>query len=174
MMKYIAILRGINVGGNRKLLMADLKQLFVDLGFTDVQTYIQSGNVIFTNPQSLSADEISKKIEQKIKSQFDYDVPVLILTKSELEQVANENPYSDSEVNVLYFTFLRTTPTEVLIKEDEFAPDMFQIIGKTVHIRYNEKISSSKLTNNLIEKRLKITATTRNWKTVHKLIALCQ
>lgn len=173
-MKYVAILRGINVGGNRKLLMADLKQMFLTLGFKDVQTYIQSGNVIFTNPQQLPQKEISAIIEQTIKTQFGYDVPVLVLTKNELEQVAKESPYSEEDIKLLYFTFLKEAPSKILAEDDEFAPDKFQIIGKTVHIRYNEKISKSKLTNNLIENRLKITATTRNWKTVHKLIVLCQ
>lgn len=173
-MKHIALLRGINVGGHRKILMTDLKELFMGLGFEGVITYIQSGNVIFTNPESKSIQQIQEVVQKQILVSYDFEVPVLVITEEELRQIAKENPYIGSEIKKLYFTFLSEIPESNTLGKDDFTPDKFQIIGKTVHVHYNEKISNSKLTNNLIEKKLKVTATTRNWKTVEKLITLCQ
>jgi uncharacterized protein (DUF1697 family) len=177
LVKYISILRGINVGGNRKILMADLKSMYEDLGFSDVTTYIQSGNVIFntsiTNPAKL--EEI---IKNSIAKNFGFDVPVIIRSIEEMQQVISENPFlnnADFDPKKLYVTFL-SEPIDMVhennIIPQDYLPDQFKILGQHIYVYYAEKISSSKLIQSLFEKQYKVTATTRNWNSVNKLVEL--
>lgn len=175
MIKKIAILRGINVGGKRKILMADLKVMFESLGFTDIKTYIQSGNVIFNSPNKLSDNEISGLVEKVISEKYRFDVPVVVRSENELEQAIEKNPYYKREkvdINRLHLTFLKETPSkENRLKTGSLnvAPDEFIIDDKNVFVFCEGKYHQSKLTNNYFESKLKVTATTRNWKTVLKL-----
>ena len=178
MTKYISILRGINVGGKRKILMSDLKKLYSDLGFSNIITYIQSGNVIFDTNSIDNIVDLESKIEQSITSTFGFDVPVIVRTVPELQRSIAANPFlkkQDVEVERLCLTFLKDLPAsekqDSLTKID-FHPDKFEIIDKDVFIFCHGKYSQSKLTNNLIENKLKVGATTRNWKTVCKLFEL--
>ena len=97
MQKYISILRGINVGGKRKILMSDLKELYQSLGFEDIQTYIQSGNVIFNS--ALDKNEISIQIEKAVFEKYGFEVPVIIRTKEELQKIQSSNPFVESKNN---------------------------------------------------------------------------
>lgn len=175
MTKYIAILRGINVGGHRKILMADLKLLLNNLGLKECTTYIQSGNVVLSS--DLPANEIEKAIKQVIFKKYGFDVPVLVRTKTEIEKVFNNNPFlpKETDVSLLYVTFLEAIPNKENLEKlnsIQFEDASQHVIGNHVYIRYVTKSSNSKLTNNLIENKLKITATSRNWKTVTKLFEL--
>ncbi len=175
MKKYIAILRGINVGGKRKILMADLKVLLTKMGLQDITTYIQSGNIVFFS--NLSARKIEETIKQAIFKKYGFDVPVMIRTSEEIKIIFNNNPFLPNEKNIdkLYVTFLSENPVLENIdhlKKMDFNGDQFVIDKSQVYLFFSEKYSKSKLSNNLIESKLKVTATTRNWKTVRTLFEM--
>ena len=175
MVKYISILRGINVGGNRKILMKDLKVHFEKHGFVNVETYIQSGNVIFESDQKLSNADLEKNIQQLIATTFGFDVPVIVRTAEEWTETVASNPFwkeKDADIDRLHLTFLKDWPVpEKLDKISSlaFPPDKFEIIGKNVFVYCSAGYSDSKLTNQFFESKLGVQATTRNWKTVLKL-----
>jgi len=179
MSKKIAILRGINVGGRRKILMADLRSLFEKLGFQEAQTYIQSGNVLFHTDSSTSNIEIATKLEQAITKQYDFDVPVIVIDANQLKKLANKNPFYKNEkidITHLHLTFLKEPPSkENRLKTEKYnyEPDQFVVNNQGVFVYCEDKYHQSKLTNTFFEKKLKVAATTRNWKTVMKLMELC-
>ncbi|MDP5121254.1 MAG: DUF1697 domain-containing protein [Spirosomaceae bacterium] len=175
MQTYIAILRGINVGGKRKILMADLKALFAEMGFSEIETYIQSGNVFFKAKRQENS-ELAQSISSKIQQQYEFDVPVIVKTATELQNAFAENPFVDSaEIEQLHVTFLSEIPVENKLQEIaslDFSPDQFQIVGENVYLKCVNKYHQTKLSNNFFEKKLGVSATTRNWKTVTKLVEL--
>lgn len=174
MKRYLCILRGINVGGHRKILMKDLVLLLEKANLQNVKTYIQSGNVSFDS-EVLPNEVLEGKIKLLIEKQFGYDVPVIVLTKEEIEDTINGFPFSD-EINA-HVTFLQSKPSKQLIEElksVDYTPEEFIIKGKVVYLKSIEKYHQSKLSNNLFEKKLKVAATTRNWKTVNKLKELAE
>ncbi len=173
-MKYIAILRGINVGGKRKILMADLKAMFQKMGFTDLSTYIQSGNIIFHSDKNRKPQELSKEIQHEIANTFGFEVPVIIRTPEQISLAIQSNPFYSSEEDIphLHLTFLGDSPsTENIISTESysFEPDRFVLDGDSVYVYCEGKYHESKLSNNFFEKKLGVPATTRNWKTVLKL-----
>lgn len=177
MSKKIAVLRGINVGGKRKILMTDLKALCEDLSWKNVVSYIQSGNLIFNS--DLPNSELEQQLENAITDCYGFDVPVIVRNSNELEDIVNKNPFfkEEKDINVFYLAFLKEKPTQENLKKTltfNFEPDVFQIKEKEVFLCYSERYSKSKLTNNFLEKKLKVTATTRNWKTILKLQELCK
>lgn len=178
MLKRIAILRGINVGGKRKILMEDLKLLFSELGFKSVSTYIQSGNVLFDSDEKQTDTEIAKLIKQAILGQYKFEVPVIVRTHNELELAVKSNPFyqtNGTDLNQLHLTFLKEMPAQenlVKVESTNFEPDKFRIIGKDVFVFCKGKYHQTKLNNNFFENKLKTSATTRNWKTVLKLVEL--
>lgn len=178
MNKKVAILRGINVGGKRKILMQDLKELFRQLGFNNIQTYIQSGNVIFDSSETTDNFKKANEIEDAIFNRFGFQVPVIILDAKELQDAISENPFITDktiEINSLHLTFLKELPDDEKLKNItalNFSPDFFEIRNKNVFVYCAGKYHASKLTNNFFESKLKIPATTRNWKTVLKLSEL--
>lgn len=170
----IAILRGINVGGKRKILMADLKLLMEGLGYQNIQTYIQSGNVIFNADDKLQNKEIEQEIENAILEKFSFEVPVIVLSKDEIENAVAKNPFykADADINKLHLTFLNEVPDkdkQEIAESFDYSPDQFKIIRKYAFIYCEDSYHKSKLTNDFFEKKLKVKATTRNWKTVLKL-----
>jgi len=175
MNKYISILRGINVGGSKKILMADLKSLFEKLEFLNIQTYIQSGNVIFDSAQKRTNAILEQKIQKAISETFGFDVPVIIRTVEELTESIANNPFwkeKDADIDRLHLTFLKELPSKEKLdklKTLTFGPDRFEIIGKNAFIFCSAGYSDSKLTNQFFENKLGTSATTRNWKTVIKL-----
>ena len=172
MEKYIALLRGINVGGKRKILMADLKKMFSNLGFTDIATYIQSGNVVFSAAIQEDHLKLSAQIEQAISKHYEFEVPVIIRTAKEWKEAMEQNPFlkkQEVEPERLHLTFLKDLPSkeklEAILSYD-YSPDQFQIFDKQVFVYCSGKYSDSKLTNGFFETKLKVAASTRNWKTV--------
>ncbi|MFT5244663.1 MAG: hypothetical protein ACI8QQ_002607, partial [Psychroserpens sp.] len=156
-------------------MMAELKELCIQVGLSNVITYIQSGNVIFESnslPKSIAG-----QLKKAIADTFEYDVPVLVISLVELIQTRTFNPYlNEPEVKQLYYTFLDAIPEEILIKSIEsirVVPEAFSIVNSTVYINYINYFKgyrSTKLTNDIVEKKLKVAATSRNAKTVDKLI----
>lgn len=174
-MRYITILRGINVGTGRKVPMADLKKLCEKLGLHDVQTYIQSGNVVFELPQPEAIPALEDRLQQAFSNSFGFDIPVIIRTADEWAESIAKNPFlkeENADIDRLHLTCLKDVPAaEQLekIKAYQYLPDRYEIIGRDVFIYCAAGYGTSKLVNSFFESKLKTSATTRNWKTVMKL-----
>ena len=175
MTKYISILRGINVGTGRKVPMADLKKLCEKMGMQNVQTYIQSGNVVFELPQPESVSELETRLQLAFTQAFGFDIPVLVRTAEEWAESIAQNPFLKEEnvdIDRLHLTCLKELPATVLlekIRTIQYPPDRYEIIGRDVFIFCAAGYGTSKLVNSFFESKLKTPATTRNWKTVMKL-----
>ena len=175
MNKYIALLRGINVSGQKKILMADLRELLSD--YNDVKTYIQSGNIIFES-DSQNIKELELQIKGKIHSKYSFEVPVIVKTIDEWEQTFNNNPFLSNrniDIKQLYVTFLSEIPSKeniAILNQTNFSPDEFIIQNNFIYSCYPNGSGRSKMTNTIFERKLKVTATSRNWNTVTKLLAL--
>lgn len=174
MMTYIALLRGINVSGKNKILMADLRMLFQKLDFENVQTYIQSGNVIFKS--DTKQELLSKFISDTIKKEFNLEVPVIIKTRIEMELVVKDNPYLKEEnidYKKLYVVYLNEAPKETTkLDAFDFGKDTYIIKDKIMYIKYDLGAGSTKLSIKIIENKLGIIATARNWRTTNKLVEM--
>ena len=173
MMTYVALLRGINVGGRSRVVMADLRKLFEDLGHADVRTYVQSGNVIFR-----AADEqpamLERAIEARIEDVMGASTTVLLRTAAEVARVASNNPYlgREDDVSKLHVTFLAAEPAPeraARLVPPPGQPEELALVGREVYLLYPNGYGRSKLTNAYIERRLGVAATNRNWNTVTKL-----
>ncbi len=175
MMKtYIGLLRGINVGGHKKIKMADLRAHLGEVGLMEVQTYIQSGNIVFKSSIEDTA-VLSKTIQDMIFTNFGFEVPVVILKSEDLERALIQNPFKEQPIETFCFTFLSDHPLMENIENlnsINYPEEKFKLIGKTVFMYLPNGFARAKLSNNLFEKKLKVSATTRNWKTVNKLIEL--
>ncbi len=178
MQTFISILRGINVSGQKKILMTDLKSLYESLKFTDVTTYIQSGNVCFKTKENLSDIQLSEKIEKAIHKKYEFEVPVIIRNEDELKKIVSANPFlkeKDIDVEKLHVTFFSEMPDKAEMKsiaDLDFSPDQFIIKDKEIYLHIPGSYGETKLSNNFFEKKLKVKATTRNWKTVNKLLEM--
>ncbi len=173
MATYIALLRGINVSGKNKILMTDLKQILQELKLKDVITYIQSGNVIFKSDEL--AINLSKTISAKILETFNYNIPVFILNKKELQHIYNNNPFVNNNVEFkkLYFCFINKTPINTIaLSNYNIKNDQYKITNKVLYLKYENGAGKTKLTNKLIENKLQVIATSRNYKTITKLLEL--
>ena len=176
MARHIALLRGINVGGHNLVAMARLREMMEGLGYHDVITHLQSGNVVFTAKAAAPAGEI-RKIEAELLASFGFPVRVVVRTRSELATVAGDNPLAEiaSDPSRMMVAFLSSAPDPARLKDIDsavFKPDLFSIRGREIYLWYPQGAHATKLTNTLFEKRLQVTATTRNWNTVTKLLAL--
>ena len=178
-MKYVSILRGINVSGQKKIKMVDLKILYEEQGFENVITYIQSGNVIFESNTKQNIEALKKIIEKAIEAKYTFYVPVDIRTNLELEQIIQKCPYSEAKEEEngtkVLVTFLQSLPSEEtkeLLLTYVKSPERLIIQGREVYLYCPNGYGKSKLTNTFIEKKLGISATTRNWKSVKKLYEL--
>jgi uncharacterized protein (DUF1697 family) len=176
---YIAILRGINVSGQKMIKMPALKKMFEDLGFGNVQTYIQSGNVLFHHAKADDTD-LGKLIHEGIQQTFGFEVPVIVLSKADMEAVFHQNPFakdSEKDVSKLHVSFLSQIPEIELVNKIEatkYLPDEFVVKEKTIYLFCPAGYGQTKLHNNFFESKLKCTATTRNWKTVNELLKLAE
>ena len=176
-MIYIALLRGINVSGHKKILMTDLRELLHNKGLNNVQTYIQSGNVIFESDETSAV--LSRKISTYIYKEYKFDVPVLVKTISEWEVALSNNPFlndnSEIDIKKLYVTFLSDIPAKVNAKallELDYSPDKFILQDNLIYSYFANGSGRSNMTINIFEKKLKVSATSRNWNTVNKLFEL--
>lgn len=179
MQTYITILRGINVSGQKMINMEALKTLMKDLGFQNIKTYIQSGNLIFEH-EKVDLYELAKQIEEQILQQYGFQVTVIIRTPGDFEHIINNNPFlitRKEDTNKLHVTFLSSEPKEeylAKITRPENIPDEFVISGDHVFVFCPNGYGNSKISNTFFENKLKVTATTRNWKTVMKLAEMAR
>lgn len=174
--KYVALLRGINLGGKNKLSMKELTRIFEDVGCRDVSTYIQSGNVLFSAGAAL-AKRVAPLIQTAIEKQLGIKIPVLIRTAAELQQVLRNNPFlrKRCETQSLHVVFLTTTPTPTHIRAldpQRSAPDQFAVVGDAIFLLLHNGVAKTKLTNTYFDTKLATTSTVRNWNTLQKLVAL--
>jgi len=173
-MTYIAMLRGINVGGNKRVEMSRLRASCEALGFEKVQTYIQSGNVIFQAGKS-STSTLSRTMEEKLLADFGFSVSVITRTSEEMGEAIQNNPFLGKkgiDPAKLHITFLsQAPPTAELKKLDILATksEQSRCRGREIYLYLPDGQARTKLTNNAIEKALSLTATTRNWNTVNQL-----
>lgn len=174
MTKYIALLRGINVSGQKKIPMAVLREILVEVGLKHVQTYIQSGNVIFQSTE-VEKQVLASKIYEMIKSHFGFEVPILVLKPEELQQIFDHCPFSQEKKENSYFMMLFTKVDGALAEEISniaYPNEEFLITEKAVYFYCSLGYGRAKLNNNFFERKLKITATARNYKTMVKLLSL--
>ena len=174
--RCVALLRGINVTGNNKLPMRDLAETFAAAGCSDVQTYIQSGNVVFRADATPMA-ELGDRISALIYERFGYRVPVVLRTAEQLGDVVRGNPFlaRGADAERLYVLFLADQPaSERLAALDPtlFAPDEFEAIGREVYLRLPKGVGRSKLTNAYFDRTLRTVSTMRNWRTVTTLLGM--
>lgn len=178
-MTYIALLRGINIGGRHKMKMADLRQFLTENGFENVKTYIQSGNVILDSSINNST-EVAEKIHQIITDKYGFDIKVVVKSPEEIIKITNESPTEMIENiphNRVFAMMLDTIPLEEnvdIFLERDFTPDLLSIENDVVYFACLNGVSKSKLSNNLIEKKLKVNGTTRNYKTMVKLLSMVE
>jgi len=172
---FISMLRGINVSGQKKILMTDLKELYEKLGFSQVTTYIQSGNVIFKSNEKLPDTRLAKKIEKAIYEKYDFEVAVIIRSAEEIKKTISSNPFlkeKNCDTKRLYVTFLSEIPAKENVESIEnihFLPDKFIVSEKEIYLYVPKGYGETKISNNFFEQKLKVKATTRNWNTVNKL-----
>jgi uncharacterized protein (DUF1697 family) len=170
---YIALLRGINVGGRATVKMDQLRQAFEALSHRDVRTYIQSGNVIFS-AAAQATENLAAKIEEKLVRQFSMEIPVIVRTAAELSESIKKNPFpteADLDPSKVFVIFLARTPEKAALKKLDAIPagsDKFHSSGKDVYV-YCAGYAETKLSSNAMEKALAVRATARNWRTVTKL-----
>lgn len=177
MITYISILRGINVGGHRLIKMADLKKLLTNLGFKQVQTYIQSGNIVFQSDET-NEKTLEELIGSAIKKQYNFDVPTMVKGILELKEIVHQNPFLKDELKELphlHVTFLDTIPDQEKfdsLANGDYKADEFLLVGKNIYVYCPNGYGTTKLTNTFFENKLKVAATTRNWKTTNELVTI--
>ena len=174
MTTFLALLRSINVGGRNKVPMAELRSLVGSLGFGNVATYLQSGNVVFTGAGPAAA--AGKAIEEAITEHLGLTVPVLVRTDKQLAEVLRTSPFRalDVDPRTLHVTFLGETPEPGTVRSLEtdavrFDPDRLEVVGGEVFLHCPGGYGETKLNNAFLERRLGVVATTRNWRTVTTL-----
>ena len=176
MTTWIALLRGINVGGHHKVPMKDLRAILAENGI-DARTYIQSGNVVFDGEAEEKA--LAARLSALIEDRFGFAVPVILRTAEELENCRDRNPFPlDEEPTELRFRavlFLSESPNPeavATLDPNRSPPDRFIVSGREIYVIYPNGSARSKLTNAYFDRALKTTVTARNWRTLLKLIEM--
>ncbi|WDO12262.1 DUF1697 domain-containing protein [Flavobacterium sp. WW92] len=177
MTTHLALLRGINVSGHNMIKMEALKTTLEAIGFQNVQTYIQSGNV-FVDTEEENALKVGFLIRQEIFKVFGHEVPVVVIDKDDLAICFRNNPFlkeKDIDTKKLYVAFVSTTLKSESINDlkiSQFKPDEASIDGSRIYIKYAVGAGKTRFDQKYIEKKLNVTATIRNWNTVTQLLTL--
>jgi uncharacterized protein (DUF1697 family) len=180
MRTYISFLRGVNMTGHNSVKMTYLSSLYKDLGFTDAVTYIQSGNVIFKSADDQAAKDIALRIERAILKRFNYSIPVMIRTVDELRRILSLNPFlseENFEPSKMAVIFLYEKSAEEQIQKVvniDYPPDKFKISGKEIFIYCPNGFGRTKLYTNFFEKKMGVTGTARNMKTITTLLQIAE
>jgi len=172
--RYVALLRAVNVGG-RKVPMADLRATLGRLGYADVATYVQSGNVVLTAPGS--AADVAREMEKAIKTDFGLEVPVVVRSRDELADVIARDPFGDAVTDPARYQvvfFPEAPPADALDGVDlaSFAPEEVRLLGRELYAWTPGGIGRSPLLIALGKRKVDATGTARNWRTVTKLLDL--
>jgi uncharacterized protein (DUF1697 family) len=176
-MRYVALLRGINVGGHRKLPMAELRAALDAAGYEDVATYVQSGNVVLTAPKQATA-RLERALETTIEEAFGFPVGVMVRTEPELKAVVAADPLkkatADPAKHLVLFAAAELDAKKVAaLVPDDPAPEAFAVRGRELYVWAENGIGRSALRDKLSDKRLGAATTGRNRRTLEKLLALC-
>jgi uncharacterized protein (DUF1697 family) len=176
MISYIAFLRGINVSGHKIIKMADLAKMFTDMKFKNVKTYIASGNVLFESNEK-DASKLEAKIEKEILKTFGFDVVVFIRTREELEKIVKLNPFAKIKIEKpkFYVLFMKEKFTKLKLPfvSEKYAVEIIAALDNNFFcVASPDVVGSGGGANLFIEKEHKIPATTRNWNTILKILAL--
>ena len=173
--RYVALLRGANVGGKNRLPMADLRDLFASAGCAAVRTCFQSGNAVFEATHDL-AEAVPEIVTVAIRRRFGYESAVVLRSGEELRQVATSNPFDTSgDPRFLHVAFLKDTPSAEAISRldpERSPPDEFVVRGRNVYLRYPNGVARSKLTTEYLAAQLQTVSTMRNWRTVLRLLEM--
>ncbi len=173
--RYVALLRGVNVGGRNRLPMADLRDIFTAAGCSAVRTYIQSGNVVFDAEGDL-AERAPGIVTEAIRRRFGYETVVVVRSREEVLQVVASNPFDTSgDPRFLQVAFLEHAPDpEAVSRLDprRSPPDALAVRGRNVYLHYPNGVARSKLTNEYLAAQLQTSSTMRNWRTVLKLLEM--
>lgn len=175
MTRQVALLRGINVGRNKRIAMADLRALLEKLGYTDVRTLLQSGNAVLTATGKPAT--VGRKIEAAIADELGLDVKVVVRTRDELAAVIAGNPIleevTDPAKHLVVFLSAAPDPARLAdIDPAEYAPEVFRLVGRELFLWYPNGVQDAALAPVLTDRKLGVVATARNWSTVTKLLAL--
>lgn len=175
--RYVAFLRGINVGGRVRVGMADLRTMLAGLGYHDVATLLQSGNAVLT--AAAQPDEVAAAIEKQLHADTGLTVKCVVRTTSELKAVLARDPYEGRANDPAKYVvaFMDQAPTEANIASidpADFTPDEFRIIDREAYIWCPNGLRDTKLTASNLEKKLGVVATVRNWNTCQKVLALME
>lgn len=171
---YIALLRGINVGGHKKIPMAELRELLSNLGLVNVDSYIQSGNVVFQSSEK-SKEKLELKIHNAIKKHFGFEVPILVKTHKEIQQIFDDCPFLEEKKVISYFTMLYSVPDKNLVEDVaqiSYPNEEFIIADACIYYYSSVGYGNAKFNSNFFERKLKTTATARNYKTMVKLMTM--
>lgn len=176
MARYVALLRGINLGPHRRIAMQDLRALLADLGYTDVATLLQSGNAVFTSPRR-QVDKVTAEVEQAISDRLGMPVRCLLRTAAELASVVEANPFPRHATQgaKLMVSFLAGRVDQARfaeVEQDRFAPDEFVATDREVYLWLPNGMSGSRIPIDFWDKQVGLMSTTRNWNTVTKLLAM--
>ena len=172
MQPYISFLRGVNMTGHNSVKMADLSALYKNLGFADATTYIQSGNVIFSSIDNSATQDIEAKIEKAILEKFNYNIPVMIRTMKEVNNLFLINPYltekefDPSKMAVIFLNEKATEEQIQKVRNIDYPPDKFYISGKEIFTFCPNGFGKTKIYTNFFEKKMGVIGTARNWKTI--------
>ena len=176
-MEYAALLRGINVGGNKIIKMEQLRALCESLGFARAQTLLQSGKVAFQSAEK-SREKLAKRIEGGIQKKFGFEARVIVRSAADLRRVIKSNPFKAAKtpnLGLLQVMFLDGKPEAgafAELRSSYKGPEEMHLVGEELFVYYCNGSGKSKLTNDLIQRKLQVTGTARNWNTVRKLFEL--
>jgi uncharacterized protein (DUF1697 family) len=174
----VALLRGINVGGHNKVSMKDLAAMFAEARCEDVQTYIQSGNVVFRAGPKLCA-KVAAAVSSLIEQRLGLQVPVIVRTLEQMTAVAANNPFllAGAPIDHLHVMFLADAPAQEridLLDPQRSPPGEFLVRGQEIYLSLPAGAGQTKLTNQYFDSKLATIGTGRNWRTVTKLLELMQ
>ena len=170
MTRYVSLLRGINLGPTNQVSMPELKQVFADLGFADVETYIRSGNVVFGSDEP--PDDVRRRIETGIAKRLDMTIDVVVRTHDELVAVVEHNPFPRADPKHLHVVFLGEPVPEELtarLAEQDFGSDEYSPRGREIYLHLPNGFGRSKLATRMSALRAPVVGSVRNWRTVTKL-----
>jgi uncharacterized protein (DUF1697 family) len=171
---YLALLRGINVGGKNILPMKQLADIFMSAGCSAVSTYIQSGNVLFRAKADL-AEQIPELISKAIEKKFQISVPIIVRSHAQMQKLLQKCPFtiSDAKLESLHIAFLSQRPSKTMIAKldpSRSEPDQFSVQGTEIFMKLYRGISGTKLSNQYFDSTLKCSSTIRNWNTSRALL----
>ena len=169
----IALIRGINVTGHRKLPMSELRELCAEIGLANPVTYIQSGNVLFGSKKSTAT--IEREVALAIEDRYGYSVSVLVRDPDYFQSVVSANPFQGRDEKFLHMTLLSQDPDSESVKElaaADYGSDEFMAGERAMYVYCPSGYGTTKLTNNFFEAKFGVSATTRNWRTMNKLVDL--